>query len=213
MANKEHLQRLLEAVASRDLSTWNQWRKENPHLKPDLGQAKLSNAGLQNADLSDANMNKADLSGAILTGSNLNGTNLNDANLRGADLSGANLRCAHLRRADLDGANLTNADLRFAELRGSMLSDARFLHAKINPEDLMGTGLKSADLGRYRAEKRTIIRLPIRAGIDRLVNTARRLFKHEQAVTLGLFDSENPTENQLPKSNATNLPSDSSKGL
>lgn len=34
MANKEHLKILKQGV-----EVWNKWRKENPHIKPDLGRA------------------------------------------------------------------------------------------------------------------------------------------------------------------------------
>jgi hypothetical protein len=37
MANPEHLEILNQGVES-----WNKWRKENPHIKPDLSEAFLT---------------------------------------------------------------------------------------------------------------------------------------------------------------------------
>jgi uncharacterized protein YjbI with pentapeptide repeats len=53
----------------------NQWRAENPKLRPDLPGAELSQADLSGADLQHANLLKADLS---------------RSNLRNADFSEEN---------------------------------------------------------------------------------------------------------------------------
>ena len=47
MANPKHLKILEQGVEE-----WNQWRKDNPEIKPDLIGAKLSKVGdLSRADL------------------------------------------------------------------------------------------------------------------------------------------------------------------
>jgi len=43
MANDEHLKILLAAISSGDFSRWNQWRRDNPNLVPDLKAAELQN--------------------------------------------------------------------------------------------------------------------------------------------------------------------------
>ena len=98
MANKEHLARLKQGV-----EVWNQWRRENPDLCPDLSQANLTGAHLVEADLSDtnlfwadlahANLHRADFSRASLFGANLCGANLHNAVLWDADLSDTGLGC------------------------------------------------------------------------------------------------------------------------
>jgi uncharacterized protein YjbI with pentapeptide repeats len=105
MANEEHLKRLREAIAARNIAAWNKWREEN-HIIPLLGEADLRGANLENA-----NLKEADLRSAILIEANLTGADLEKASLSRADLSGANLREANLRRADLREANLPGADL------------------------------------------------------------------------------------------------------
>ena len=105
MANTEHLRRLREASAARNITAWNKWREEN-HIIPLLGRADLRGANLENADLKEAN-----LWSAILIKANLTGADLGKASLKRADLWGANLREANLRGADLHEASLQEADL------------------------------------------------------------------------------------------------------
>ncbi len=133
MANREHLQPLMAAMASADISLWNQWRKDNPGLSPDLGDVDLSGANLRFADLSDTDLNRATLTNANvsvadlrrsrLTNADLSGANLNGTNLTGADLSGANLSRTSLRNAILCSANLTSTWLMGADLGGARVDD------------------------------------------------------------------------------------------
>ncbi|MGH9751689.1 MAG: pentapeptide repeat-containing protein, partial [Blastocatellia bacterium] len=62
MANPEHLKILKQGV-----ETWNQWRKDNPEVTPDLGEALLRGTNLSKADLIGATLSKANLSGANLS--------------------------------------------------------------------------------------------------------------------------------------------------
>jgi hypothetical protein len=54
MANEEHLARLQEAMAlttrwreekrQQVVTAWNQWRKENPHIQPDLSRVDFEDS-------------------------------------------------------------------------------------------------------------------------------------------------------------------------
>ena len=99
MANKEHV-----ALLKQGVEAWNQWRRENPHARPDLSQANLSGAHLYEADLSHTNLFWADLAGANLYKANFSG-----ASLFGANLAGANLHKAILHDADLSDTGLGRA--------------------------------------------------------------------------------------------------------
>ena len=83
MANEEHLDILKQGVKA-----WNQWRKENPSVRPDLRGANLS---------------EANLIGAKLSGAGLSGANLSWANLSGADLSHAILMETVFGNTNLSG--------------------------------------------------------------------------------------------------------------
>jgi uncharacterized protein YjbI with pentapeptide repeats len=66
MANPEHLKILEQGV-----EVWDNWRKDNPQIKPDLGNADLGRVNLSNADLSYANLVIANFKKAELSGSHL----------------------------------------------------------------------------------------------------------------------------------------------
>jgi hypothetical protein len=116
MANPEHLKILKEGVV-----VWNKWRKENPHIQPDLIRANLSEAYLVAADLSGVNLSmatlsKADLSMADLDGANMRRANADDVcffftNLEKANLEETNLSFCMLCESNLTGAVLTGAKL------------------------------------------------------------------------------------------------------
>lgn len=156
MPNQEHLALLRQGV-----NIWNQWRKENPKVRPDfrelkLGKAILTRADLSGADLRGANLRKSDLSklpsGANVTGKLVVGDPpqfskfdypFADVSLSGADFREADLRNANLSEADLRGANLNNANLSEVDLR-----EASFYEATI-----IGMNLSKANLGKANLSK------------------------------------------------------------
>jgi TIR domain/Pentapeptide repeats (8 copies) len=122
MANPEHLAKIKEGV-----DAWNNWRRANAEIIPDLrganlGSAQLRTANLRAADLNGANLLLADLSGADLTRAQMREAVLLKANLRMAILTAAQLRGSHLT-----GANLTDADLGGANLDGAGIGDTTFV--------------------------------------------------------------------------------------
>ncbi|MFH1913731.1 MAG: pentapeptide repeat-containing protein [Pseudomonadota bacterium] len=166
MANPEHLEILKQGVGA-----WNDWRKANPDVEPDLQEANLSKVDLSKADLSKANLTEAILNGAnlskanlseadlfianlteaklteaILTGATLSWAKLFMANLFMANLSGADLTRANLSKADLKGASLSHTKLWMANLNGADLSRANLFMAELSKANLTGAGLSEANL-------------------------------------------------------------------
>jgi hypothetical protein len=124
MANDEHVAKLREGVA-----VWNEWRKANPEVIPDLfamdfRRGNFGDVILHDADLRDASLAHADLRRANLFNANLHKAALEWTKLTGADLVAANLTAADLRRADLTQARLTGANLASADLNGTDFSEA-----------------------------------------------------------------------------------------
>ena len=60
MANPEHL-----AILKQGVKAWNEWRKENPSVRPDLSKAEIGATNLATVDFSRANLVGANLSGTI----------------------------------------------------------------------------------------------------------------------------------------------------
>jgi uncharacterized protein YjbI with pentapeptide repeats len=101
-------------ILNKGAKIWNQWRDQNPGVKPDL----------ENADLSYTALDKTtrDLLGDLdLAEVNLSNASLRNANLTGRDLRRANLRGADMRDAQLNGVWFDDADLREADLRNAQL--------------------------------------------------------------------------------------------
>jgi hypothetical protein len=51
MANEEHL-----AILKQGVEAWNQWRRENPSIVPDLAETDLTSRNLNGANLSKARL-------------------------------------------------------------------------------------------------------------------------------------------------------------
>ncbi|HOW86439.1 MAG TPA: pentapeptide repeat-containing protein [Candidatus Aminicenantes bacterium] len=132
MADAGHVDLVRERI-----ERWNDWRRKNTRIVPDL-----SGADLTELDLSGANFAKSDLSGARLSGANLSGANLSRAKLFRADLS-----LADLSRANLFKANLSQADLGGANLNRADLSSAFLIRANLSGASLLESCLKEANLG------------------------------------------------------------------
>jgi len=148
MANEEHL-----AILRQGVETWNQWRKKNPDIVPDLRGADLIHRGLYGVgfglygvDLSGADLREAHLGGAYLGRATLSGADLRGADLRAADFRAADFRAADLGEADLRGARLGVADLREADLTVASLSEADLNRANLSGADLSRADLSGADV-------------------------------------------------------------------
>jgi Pentapeptide repeats (8 copies) len=122
----DHVQRFRSGIDG-----WNQWRLQNPAIRPLLYGAELNGIDPgERVNLANANLIGAHLRGAILTGANLH-----EANLGGADLTGAHLEFANfcrtdlyetiLRQARLDGANLQGTQLAKTDFSGAYLTGCR----------------------------------------------------------------------------------------
>jgi TIR domain/Pentapeptide repeats (8 copies) len=140
MANPEHLAKLNEGV-----ETWNEWRKSNHEMVPDLSGAELVWIALKGVELSRTNLRRANLAGAEFRGANfsaadlswanlrdadLQDTNFSGANLIGSDLSGANLKGAYLAESNLNRANLSHADLGYASIGWTVFGNNDLREAK-----------------------------------------------------------------------------------
>jgi uncharacterized protein YjbI with pentapeptide repeats len=144
MANDSHLTVLKDGT-----SVWNEWRKKNIEILPDLSDtnlremrlswANLKYANLSNSDLTETNLTMADLTGASLRNAVLTGGNLSGSIFIGADLTNARLDGAYLSNANCKNANFNNANL-----NNSNLSGANFCHASLVNATLKWANLSSS---------------------------------------------------------------------
>jgi hypothetical protein len=180
MANPEHV-----TVLEGGVKAWNQWRKDNHVLSPDLSGINLIRADLTGADLSSANLKGSYLVRANLTEANLAGANLTGANLAGANFKRADLSVAHFIRTDLSGAVLTGANLygtnlSSAHLVGATLNSTRFYSAVVNGANFARSKLGNSSFGNMDMQEangleEVIHSGPSTIGIDTLYLSKGRL--------------------------------------
>jgi hypothetical protein len=109
MANEEQL-KLLRA----GIEKWNDWRRANPEIRPDL-----SGADLRGMDLHEAYLRQVDFYKADLRGVDFQGADLGEALLSHVRLDNAHLYSAKLYKAVLVESSLTGTDLRGAHIYGA----------------------------------------------------------------------------------------------
>jgi uncharacterized protein YjbI with pentapeptide repeats len=175
VANKEHIQPLLEAIASMSMASWNHWRIENPSIRPDLSEVKLPDTNMSFAYLTYADLSYADLSRTNLHHATLRHTDLSSTGLQKADLGEADLSYSILQGADLSGAVLRDTKLCGADLRGACFKDA----------DLRGADLTNAllDSNAVEGQKKWFS-----GGISRLEKLALGIFARAKGKDHQLLD-------------------------
>ncbi|MEW6493174.1 MAG: pentapeptide repeat-containing protein [Cyanobacteriota bacterium] len=133
MANEEHLEILMQGV-----EVWNEWRKNNPGLIPQLNESSLwsyehlwnpqvfsrPSVNLSRVNFSRANLYRLRFQPFLGGGRNTIRVDLSEADLSEADLIEANLTEADLQGANLSGANLSRANLSGANLSGAIITGA-----------------------------------------------------------------------------------------
>lgn len=139
MANKEHL-----AILRQGVEVWNQWRKDNPNLIPELDEANLEKIGFYEINFAGANLRQANFSEAHLKRANFKRANLKRATFMHTFLKGANFSEAHLNEAFFAGANLSKAKFIKANLRDTDFSGAFLSGADLSEANLYGASLNGA---------------------------------------------------------------------
>jgi uncharacterized protein YjbI with pentapeptide repeats len=171
MANDEHLEILRQGV-----DVWNEWRRENHTIIPDLKGVELIGAALVSINFHVTNLSGANLSKANLAMANLVHANLSDAKIDGAGLQDTDLQYAKLNRASLIGvdfgmSDLSYADLSGAKIRNGCLYDAVLIGTNLSGADLSGvevgnTTLANNDLSSVKGLDSAIHHLPSSIGVD-----------------------------------------------
>jgi uncharacterized protein YjbI with pentapeptide repeats len=142
MANKKHL----DMIKSGHIR-WNDWRKNNRNIIPDLSDVDLSNIGtLMDFNLVEANFKGANLEGLMVVGTFLMGANFEGANLIEIDLSEANLNQANLSHVRLDRAQLESTNLVGVTLNYANLSNANLKECNLSASSLVQANLNYANL-------------------------------------------------------------------
>ena len=111
MANPGHL-----GILEKGVPSWNEWRRQNPAVIPDL----------RGADLSRLELSYANFSGALLSKAAFWKSDCRFTDFREADLSNASMEDCRIENADFSSANMENADLSGALKERANFSDTCF---------------------------------------------------------------------------------------
>jgi len=135
MANPDTLDLL-----RRGAKAWNEWRRTDFNLRPDLSGVDLRQVNLRDVELYNSDLRRTNLSGVDVSGTNLSGANLSGADLGGANLSKARLHSASLDEANLSGTNLSGAELNYANFGLAYLEGTEFRNAFLRGADFSRLG-------------------------------------------------------------------------
>ncbi len=161
MATQQHIEKIKQGS-----DIWNQWRKNNPKIIPDLIEARLFNMNLDCYNFNDANLVSATLSNSSLINATFKKSLLQGARLRLCDLEEAIFEQAHLAEANLYSANLSKANLSKAILINTNFNNTVLNEAIFNESCMGGTNLLYIDLSKCIGLERIIHFSPSNISID-----------------------------------------------
>lgn len=139
MANKEHLQRLIQGA-----DAWNKWRAENPDTIPDLQDADLRKFILADVELAKEKVDDKIFDWKSTLWMHHAGICRQSSPTEIVVSQGFNFSYANMRRANLECVWLTGADFRHTDLRGANLAQATLNGVLLSNADLRGAILDSA---------------------------------------------------------------------
>ncbi|NEP13030.1 MAG: pentapeptide repeat-containing protein [Symploca sp. SIO2C1] len=180
MANPDHLAELNKGV-----QMWNQWRRENPDIIPDLTKANLSGVDLRKADLCQANLSFADLRHAKLSRAKFSDTRFSSANLSKVDLSSANLSKSELKFANFSNSNLSKANLSKSELKF-----ANFSNSNLSKANLSGANLSEAYFRKAFLQQANLSKAVLKAAKFSLTNLSKANLS-EADLSLAVMEDAN----------------------
>jgi hypothetical protein len=150
---RESVKRAHLEILKGGIEGWNDWRRENPEVRPILYDTDLTKIDFD-VGLS-ANFSNADLRNANLTEAKLKRANFHEANLGQAKLCDADLSDANFCRTDLYKTDLSNATLNGANLQGTQLAKTNFEGAKL--VDCRIYGMSAWDLKLSGATQKNLV--------------------------------------------------------
>jgi uncharacterized protein YjbI with pentapeptide repeats len=139
------------------ISAWNEWRGQNPGVRPELVNTDFTGADLTGVNLSEANLSGARFDGANLTGANLWRLYVSQASFESADLSRAHMAWSYLAYVNFDRAILKGTMLKEANLTGSTFRDADLEGSDLSATYLLWTKFTNANVSNVILEHASLI--------------------------------------------------------
>lgn len=162
-------------ILGRGQEAWNDWRSQNPDIRPSLRKVDLSYSNLAGYNLTEVNLVGANLEGVDLMEAVLCEANLGLANLILADLSGANLRRANLFMTQFLGSKLPGADLTGAILVSTSMVNSNVYDVNFHDSTMATCNFGNLDLSQARGLSGVVHWGPSTIGIDTLYRSRGRI--------------------------------------
>lgn len=147
MANPEHLEMIEKGVAE-----WNEWRRLERDVTPNLVAANLCERNLIGIDLSGALLDGADFRKSDMRESILESISARSADFSQADLAGADLSHSRLQETSFNGTVLARIRANNADFSNAYISDCdmsnsncdyiALSHAKVSRVSFSGSSLE-----------------------------------------------------------------------
>ena len=155
--NSEH-----QNIINKGAKVWNDWRKSNPEIIPDLSDWYCVYSRDDVPDLTGVDLSHAKLKGVYIQGNDRDwpdeyAPTFENANFEFADLSESDMFHTHFQNANLRNANFSKAKLQSMHFNGADLSYATFSTA-----DLKWVGFEGAKLEQtnFEGASLTDIKIP-----------------------------------------------------
>jgi len=133
--SRQQYDMLKRCSEKKDMTEWNQWRKQNPAQDVLLEEANLKDCWLRGVLLNTKGSSnftgEVHLEGAILTRAQLRDANFECSHMESAQLYAADLTSGRFWLAHLEGAFFNGACLEEAQLNSSYLKSAIFYRARV----------------------------------------------------------------------------------
>lgn len=151
MANPNH-----QKILRKGVEAWNEWRKKNEKIEPNLSGLNLADKNLEGINLTDTKLTKT-----IFRGANLNRVNFSRAVLIRTDLEGATVQFSRFVRNVIEDVSFENAEishsfffrgwwngiqLAAANLYGTTFRDCEMKRVNFSQAILQSTIFANADL-------------------------------------------------------------------
>lgn len=143
MANLEHLE-----IFNRGPKIWNEWRKANPQIEPDLSESFIYPHFARKEK--DKQLRKGDITSSDPKNPfNFFRTNFYKSSFESAIFPGADMRECYLYESDFSAAGFPGADfsgsmIRKAYCRGTDFSNAKFVDCVLNNSTFIGVNFSGA---------------------------------------------------------------------
>lgn len=147
-------------IIQKGTESWNSYRKENPHILPDLSNILISELNLEGVNLKNVSLENACIQKSNLNNGNMNGINANNLEIKNlqinnADFSNSNLNNAEFKNSVVQNTSFKNVNLQSSEFKDCDLNNCDFRKANLRNVNFSGGNINNCEFKGAIANKET----------------------------------------------------------